>query len=42
MKGYALFLICPVVASKSIYLAFFFLASEAKTVPNKKAINVLE
>jgi len=43
MKGYALFIVWPVVASKNNVLSgIFFLATKAKTVPNKKVINVLE
>ena len=43
MKGYALSLVWPVVASETnAFICIFFLAIEAKTVLNKKAIKGLE
>lgn len=43
MKGYALFIVWPVVASKSNALIRHFLScNQSKDSPNKKAISVLE
>lgn len=43
MKAYALFLVLPVVAFKNnAFIRHFFLAAEAKTVPNMEATKVLE